>query len=114
MEAPSKEQLEELRTEGYTREELADMFDVSLSQVKRWITELKVTKKIVRKGGARHRTKVSNGQPLPEDYGMNVLERAQRTLGDRMTYRKGCGYYLDGRLVSVDQILSAAGVSYKS
>lgn len=109
-EMPSKQELDDLRSDGYTREEIAELFDVSLSQVKRWIAALGCEKIQARKSGVK-RLKVSSGTALPEDYGMTLIERAQRILGVRLVYKKGTGYFVDGRLSTTNDVLIAAGLS---
>lgn len=112
MTTPTKEELEELREQGLTRKEIADHYSVNISQVKRWISGLQVTKKIVRKPSEHKPPKPSRGAILPEDEGLTVLEKAKRILGPRLTEKKGIGYLVDGRIVNTDEVLRIAGVSY--
>lgn len=112
MPTPSKDEIESLRSQGLTRQEIADHFGVNISQVKRWISGLQVTKKIVRKPSEHKPTRPSKGVTLPEDDGLTVLEKAKRILGPRFVEKKGVGYLVDGRIVNTDEILSLAGVPY--
>jgi transcriptional regulator with XRE-family HTH domain len=107
---PSKEELEALRESGLTRQEIADRFKVSVSQVKRWISSLQVKKKIVRKPADAKPPKPSRGSYLPEDEGLTVMEKAKRNLGPRLTEKKGVGYLVDGRVTNTDEVLRLAGV----
>lgn len=110
---PTKEELEALRAEGKTREEIAAIYNVALSQVKRWISSLKVAKKIVRREPSQVPQAVRPAVVM-EDDGLTVMEKAKRILGDRLTEKRGVGYLLDGRVVNTDVLLQAAGVKYKN
>lgn len=107
--SPGYEELTKLRQQGLNRDEIADYYGVALSRVKRWITELEIPAPEMRRKRSR---KISSerGTPLPDDYGLTSIERAQRILGKRMSedYR---GYLLDGRPVRVDILIQAAGIS---
>ena len=105
---PTKEELEEVR-EKHTREQIADMYGVSVSQVKRWISNLGVKKKINRGGETREKVKPRRVEPS-YDSGLPLMEKAKLRLGDRMVEKKD-GYWLDGRPVSSNRIAEAAGLS---
>ena len=109
---PTKEELEKLRAEGKTREQLAKHYGVPLSQIKRWISALKVSKKLVRREASQNSPKPVRSR-LHDDEGLTIMERAKRILGHRLTEKRGVGYVLDGKVANTDAILKAAGVSYK-
>jgi uncharacterized protein YjcR len=105
---PTKDELEDLR-EDYTREEIAEMYGCSVSQVKRWISSLGVKKKINRnsKGLRRQIPKV----PEPAfDSGLPLMDKAKLRLGDRMKEKNG-SYWLDNRPATTARIVEAAGLS---
>lgn len=112
MTTPTKEEIETLRDQGKTRKEIAEHFGVNISQVKRWISGLQVTKKIVRKPNENKPPRPSRGSVLPEDEGLTVMEKAKRILGPRLTEKRGVGYLVDGRVVNTDELLRIAGVTY--
>lgn len=108
--APDRDELINLRTRGFNREQIADHFGVSLSRVKRWIKELEVPEppdRMVKKVKIKH----SEGELLDVDNGLSLIEKAQQILGSRMTEERHRGYLLDGRLVRVDILIRAAGLS---
>ena len=111
---PTKEELEALRDDGKTREQIAEIYGVSLSQVKRWISSRKVRKKIIRKDIESKPTVSSRHPSVIDDDGLPLMERAQRILGDRLTEQKGVGYKLDGRVSSIERILEAAGLEFRA
>lgn len=112
MSPPSKDELETMRAQGLTRQEIAEHYGVNISQVKRWIASLQVTKKIIRKPAEQKPPRPSRGSILPEDEGLTVIEKAKRVLGPRLQEKKGIGYTVDGRVVNTDEVLRLAGVSY--
>lgn len=104
---PSKDELEELR-ETMTREQLSEHYNVSVSQIKRWITQLGVSKKT---RGSNGKEKISlSPVELNFDSGLPAMEKAKIRLGDRMEIRRG-SYWLDGRPASSDKILKEAKLS---
>ena len=107
---PSKSELEQLREAGLTRKNIASQYGVSLSQVKRWISDLKVNKKIISKPVILKQRVKSNR--LPDDAGMTVIERAKKILGPRLEMKRA-GYFLDGRICGVDRILREAVITAK-
>ena len=110
---PTKEDLEEYRELGYTRQEIADYYGVTLAQVKRWISEFNVPKKVTPKtqtGGG----KISRSLSLPPDFGLTLIEKAQEVLGSRMVYDRHRGYFVDGQPMSTDRIVKMAGVKKDS
>ena len=112
IEVPSKEELQRLREdERKTREEIAEMYGVSLSTVKRWIRTLGVRKKkkksLIKKIGRRGEIVI----PVKED--KTVIEQAKDILGTRMGYSRIKGYTLDGFPASIDKLVRAAGLKYR-
>lgn len=108
---PTKEDLEEFRELGYTRQGIADFYGVTLAQVKRWISDFQVPKKVTQKpktGGED--SKINRSLSLPPDFGLTVIEKAQEILGSRMVYDKHRGYFVDGQPMSCDKIVKMAGV----
>lgn len=108
MTKPTKEAFEALR-ETMTREELAFFYNVSVSQIKRWVTELKVTKKINHNGKANKKVKPKIPEPN-YDSGLSLMEKCKLRLGDRLSERNG-GYLLDNKPCSSDVIIKAAKLS---
>lgn len=110
-EIPTQKDLKEFRELGYTRQEIADYYGVTLAQVKRWISEFNVPKKVTQRskfGGDEG--KISRSLSLPPDYGMTLMEKAQEVLGPRLVYLKHKGYFVDGRPMSCERIVKMAGV----
>lgn len=111
IEAPPKEDLEKLRGAGKSRDEIAELYGVSLSRVKRWIKELGIdTDRAPRASHVKARNKAEKRHALGEDDGLTLLERARLVLGQRVSedYR---GYLLDNRPVRVDVLVKAAGLT---
>lgn len=109
-EIPTKKDLEEFRELGYTRQEIAEHYGVTLAQVKRWISELNVPKKVALKTSEGEESKIVRSLSLPSDYGMTLMEKAQEVLGPRLVYKKHLGYFVDGQPKSCDAIVKMAGV----
>lgn len=109
-EIPTQEDLKEFRELGYTRQEIADHYGVTLAQVKRWISELNVPKKVALKTSEGEESKITRSLSLPADYGMTLMEKAQEVLGPRLVYKKHVGYFVDGQPRSCDAIVKMAGV----
>lgn len=105
---PDREELVRLRQQGFTRDEIATYYNVSLSRVKRWIKELDIPSTLTSVDG-KTKLKASEGAILPEDYGLTLIERAHKILGRRVGRKYG-GYTLDGRVVRVDVLIRAAGL----
>lgn len=103
---PNREELIKLRQDGLNREQIAEYYGVALSRVKRWIKDLEIPE-IPRTPKQKFRP--SEGADLGQDYGLTILERAKKVLGNRMTedYR---GYLLDGRPVRIDILVRTAGL----
>lgn len=114
MTTPTREELIELREKkGLTREQIAEHFEVSLTTVRRWIKELKIPRPTKSARHQRNKNISRIGEIIAEpDDGMTVMERAQSILGDRLTERRGLGYYLDGRPVSSRRVVEAAGLKF--
>lgn len=106
---PDREDLVKLRDQGYSREQMADYYGVRLSRVKRWIRELKIPAAAQPVSG-KGKIRASEGVNLGADYGLTLIEKAHLILGKRMgrDYR---GYLLDGRVVRLDILLRAAGLT---
>ena len=112
---PTREELIHLReTEGLTREQIAEHFEVSLTTVRRWIKELKIPRpsKQVRYKEPSHLSRLGEIIAEPDD-GITVMEQALKILGDRVTEKRGFGYMLDGRPASSTKIVHAAGLKLK-
>jgi hypothetical protein len=109
---PTKEQIDELRASGKTREVIAAEFGVTLGTLKRLITEYgcvpRLTKAAVKRAAkpARVREKPRYADP---GEGEGLMDRAKVILGDRMSERYGC-YYLDGRPTSSWRLVEEAGL----
>lgn len=112
IENPTKTDLEQLRNEGYTREQIADYFDISLSKVKRLIRNLGVKKKTHPNRDRKLIVRPGMGTTLPDDFGLTVMEQARRILGERLK-ETPLGYSLDGRITNTPAILKEAGVELK-
>lgn len=102
---PSREKLQSLRDDGYTREDIAIYFGVPLARVKRWL----------HKHGFSKPERKAVVEPvnipaadLPVDFGMTVIERAKAALGPRLQEDRHLGYVLDGRVVNSDRVIAAA------
>lgn len=98
---PSRSDLEQLRL-TQTREDIARLYDVSISTVRRWVQGYNLQRK--RKDAPKPillRSRI--------DSGITVIERAKRKLGNRLVETR-LGYILDGRPVNVDDILRASNL----
>jgi len=108
--APDKDELVRLRDLGWSRQRIADWYGVSIARVKRWINEMNLPAVTNR----RSKSKIAHVESvgLGDDDGLTLIEKAKMKLGTRMTqdYR---GYLLDGRLVRIDILLSAAGLKVR-
>lgn len=114
IEAPPKDELVRLRSHGKSRDEIAKHYGVSLSRVKRWISELGVeTSNEPKKTHHSARTKAAKRRAIDGgDDGLTLLEQTRIILGDRVSedFR---GYLLDGRPIRVDALVRAAGLKLK-
>lgn len=115
MTTPTRDELIHLReTEGMTRDQIAEHYNVSLTTVRRWIKELDVPRPTKQARNSAKNPLTRFGEIIAEpDDGITVMDRAKDILGDRLTERRGCGYVLDGRPSSVDQVVKAAGLKFK-
>lgn len=104
---PDRDELMKLRADGMSREKIAEYYGVALSRVKRWIKVLEIPTSY--QGNGKSKIKASEGIILGTDYGLTNIEKARVVLGKRMSqdYR---GYLLDGKVVRLDILLSAAGI----
>ena len=102
---PSREELEALRDEGYTRERIAQHYGVPLSRVKRWLKKLGF-------GRAERRIPAEPtnlpAADLPFDSGLTIMEKAKLILGSRLREDRHLGYLLDGRVANTEKIIAAA------
>ncbi len=106
MTDPTREDLIELRFEkNMTREDIAELYNVSTATVRRWIRDFDVPRPRRRKNSDGKVTPVGELIAEPDD-GYTVMERAKIVLGPRLLERPGFGYYLDGRPAHVDKIIS--------
>jgi len=109
--APTQSELQALRDQGASRADMAAHYGVSLSRVKRWISELDVQPRPLKsKPAPSQREKPTTILPL--ESGLSLMERCKQILGARMS-EDHRGYLLDGRPASSSQILRAAGVQDK-
>lgn len=102
---PTREKLMELRESGFTREEIAEHFGVTLSRVKRWLRQYGFTKPDRKLAPEPVDLPITD---LPFHTGMTLMERAKLALGRRLTEDKHRGYLLDGRPANTDRIIEAA------
>lgn len=107
IQPPERTDLEEMRSSGMTREEIADHYGVSVSTVKSWISSLGVKKKIVRKPKKTPAIKQIDLHPFD---GMSGIEKAKQILGSRLKECSHRGYLLDGRPVSASKVMEAANL----
>lgn len=99
---PPREDLEDCRREGMRLEDIAEIYSVSVSTVKRWIrAENLLTPKKVKR--------IIMPQPALNKMG-SLLDQAKGVLGARIKEHKMRGYFLDGRAVSADDLIRAAGL----
>jgi hypothetical protein len=106
---PSKNELQALRDSGASRADMAEEYGVSLSRMKRWISDLSITPRPSKQDPAKpEREKAA--VILPITTGLSLMERCQKILGRRMG-EDHRGYLLDGRPASSAQILRAAHMS---
>jgi uncharacterized protein YjcR len=104
---PTKQDLIDMRAEGFTREEIADYYGVTLSKVKRWLKKYGFSR-VPKQVPPPPSTPVTD--ELPFDTGMTIMERAKLILGNRLTEDRHKGYCLDGRPAKTDRIIEAAGL----
>lgn len=117
----TKEELDALRAQGKTREQIAEKFGVTVSRVKRWILTLGVSRRQVKEVEKPKDpfidAAVDMGTLLPVggkpaytpkiDDGITLMDRCKVILGQRMG-EDHRGYLLDSRPVSTQQIINAA------
>lgn len=115
MNTPTREELIRLREdEELTREQIAAYYSVSLTTVRRWIKEMQVPRptKQARLNKNSHLSRYGEIISDPGD-GLTLMDRVRANLGDRLTEKRGVGYFLDGRHVSTAKIVAAAGLKFK-
>lgn len=111
---PTRSELIELREkQGMTREQIAEHYEVSLTTVRRWIKDFAVPRPTKQARNQRNKNISRIGEIIaePED-GMTIMEQAQNILGERLTERRGMGYYLDGKPVNSRRVIEAAGLKF--
>jgi len=115
MTTPTRDELINLReTEGLTREQIAEHYQVSLTTVRRWIKEMKIPRPSKQARNAQTSPLSRFGEIIAEpDDGITIMERAQMILGSRLVERRGVGYILDGRPSSTRKVVHAAGLKLK-
>lgn len=91
-----------------TVSDMAMHYKVSPKTVKRWVRDMELPHAAPLEGfiGDVDRFRTSNGS--------TSLEYAIMVLGPRLMERIGYGYYLDGRPVSVTEVLAAADITMKT
>ena len=115
MTNPTREELIQLREDGgMTREQIATHYKVSLTTVRRWIKELKIPRptKQSRNQKATNLTRFGEIVAEPDD-GITIMEQAKNILGERLTERRGLGYFVDGKPVNTRAVIEAAGLKFK-
>ena len=114
MTTPTREELIKLReTQGLTREQIAEHYEVSLTTVRRWIKELNIPRPTKQARQQRNKNISRTGEIIAEpDDGMTIMDRAKAVLGDRLTERRGMGYYLDGKPVNSRRVIEGAGLKF--
>lgn len=108
VDSPPKDHLNDLRIAGFTRDEMAALYDVSLPRMKRWITKLGVAPRPMKEKKESDREKP---RYMPVDDGISLMDECRQVLDSRMG-EDHRGYLLDGRPVSSHQIVSAAGLTF--
>jgi hypothetical protein len=96
------------RTDGLSREAIAEALEISFSDVKRIIKKFSIKK--TPKGGFPP-IESSLAISLPPNDGVPLMEQAQEILGLRLT-SDWRGYKLDGRPSNTDAIVEAAGLKF--
>jgi transcriptional regulator with XRE-family HTH domain len=111
---PTREHLIFLREkEGLTREQIAKHYEVSLTTVRRWIKEMKVPRPTKQARQQQHKNLSRLGEIIADaDDGLTVMDHAKAILGDRLTERRGQGYFVDERPVNSRRVIEAAGLKF--
>lgn len=114
MTTPNREELINLReTQGLTREQIAEHYEVSLTTVRRWIKEMNVPRPTKQARQQRNKNISRTGEIIAEpDDGMTIMDKAKAILGDRLTERRGMGYYIDNKPVSTRRVIESAGLKF--
>ena len=104
IDKPPREDIEDCKSEGMTLQDISEIYNVSVSTVKRWIRGYGLASK--------KRTKKVITMPTPKNTGQgSLLDQAKIKLGNRVTVHKIRGYFLDGKAVKADDLLVAAGLT---
>lgn len=106
---PTLEEMLILR-EKLTNIQIAELYGVSPSTVKRWVKRLKIAPREPKNKDVEDKPRPV---PLPVDSGISLMDQCKQILGGRMTEKTGQGYMLDGRPVSSMQIIKAAGLEMR-
>ena len=101
----------ELVEEGWSKSDIAELTEISISTVCRVMSKLNITVPASRSRKVKKIPAADKGVPLPEDYGVPLMERVKNVLGDRMTEYYG-GYKLDGKPCNCEDLVSTAGLSF--
>lgn len=111
---PTRQDIIDLREQGKTREQIAEHYDVSVTTVRQWIKAMDIPRPSKQ---ARHRREThlsrDGGIIIPVGDDRTTMEKAEEALGDRLTEKRGMGYFLDGRPASIYKIMEAAGIDIK-
>ena len=103
---PPRDDLEDCKDENMTLQDIADIYNVSVSTVKRWMRHYKLA------NGARPRKKKVDMLPAPDLSDLIcALDRAKEKLKTRLTEHPRRGYLLDGRPVKAEDLIKAAGIN---
>jgi len=98
-------EIRSLRDSYYTIDEISDITCLSKTKVNQLIKKYNIG----RPADATNRTSKRKIRPITpeisEDDGLPLMEVIQKVLGDRMTEKKGQGYYLDGKPCSSSRII---------
>lgn len=105
IEKPPREDLVDCKEENMTLEEIAAIYTVSVSTVKRWIREYGLTAK------KKAKLVMTEKYARPNE---TVLDKAKSVLGSRLTEHRIRGYILDGRPMKTDDVIRAAGLQPKA
>lgn len=104
IDKPPREDIEDCKREGMTLQDISEIYNVSVSTVKRWIRSYGLA--------TQKRTKKVIVMPTPKNTGQgSLLDQAKAKLGKRVSVHNIRGYFLDGRAVKADELIVAAGLT---
>lgn len=101
---PPRDDLEDCRKERMTLDEIAEIYEVSVPTVKRWIRNYGLT-------STRKPKKVLVMPQSKTGFQGSLLDQAKAKLGRRVSEHRVRGYFLDGCAVKADDLIVAAGLS---